>query len=186
MDRTEIARKYQERQWQRKQHILRRNASVLAAVSSSKASMAHTTSGASDTKGNKMNANVKKLWVDALRSGTYEQGKGALCKGGQYCCLGVLCELAVQAGVIPPGERLETETGPSHYICYDRGHVYANNELPSFGDTAFLPQCVQEWAGLPRTSGAIVVIDGADRPLAAQNDCGKTFEQIAQAIEEQL
>ncbi len=31
-------------------------------------------------------------WVDALRSGEYEQTTGYLCKGNRYCCLGVAAE----------------------------------------------------------------------------------------------
>lgn len=33
-------------------------------------------------------------WVEALRSGKYKQGKGCLRYGDNYCCLGVLCEVA--------------------------------------------------------------------------------------------
>src|SRR4051794_35352962 len=34
-------------------------------------------------------------WVDALRSGKYKQGKGLLRDfNDNYCCLGVLCEIA--------------------------------------------------------------------------------------------
>lgn len=43
---------------------------------------------------------VRAAWVAALRSGEYKQGHGHL--GNQergYCCLGVLCDLAVRAGV---------------------------------------------------------------------------------------
>lgn len=36
---------------------------------------------------------IKKAWIEALRSGKYEQGKGYLKKDGAYCCLGVLCEI---------------------------------------------------------------------------------------------
>jgi len=40
---------------------------------------------------------VKTLWLNALRSGEYIQGHGALCRnnsnGPEYCCLGVLCEV---------------------------------------------------------------------------------------------
>ena len=43
---------------------------------------------------------VRKKWVAALRSGKYEQAKGQLRKGDAYCCLGVLCELAVKAKII--------------------------------------------------------------------------------------
>lgn len=35
-----------------------------------------------------------KMWVKALRSGKYKQGKGMLkSKDGEYCCLGVACDL---------------------------------------------------------------------------------------------
>lgn len=35
----------------------------------------------------------KAKWLDALKSGEYLQGRGRLCVGGQYCCLGVLAEI---------------------------------------------------------------------------------------------
>lgn len=41
-----------------------------------------------------MKADLKAKWLEALRSGKYEQGRGALLDGGKYCCLGVLCEVA--------------------------------------------------------------------------------------------
>lgn len=52
-----------------------------------------------------MNPEIKAQWVAALRSGDYLQGVGSLrYEGGfdgsmRYCCLGVLCDLAVKAGV---------------------------------------------------------------------------------------
>jgi hypothetical protein len=36
---------------------------------------------------------IKKLWIEALRSGKYKRGEGALRSEGKHCCLGVLCEL---------------------------------------------------------------------------------------------
>lgn len=41
----------------------------------------------------------KDLWIKALRSGEYKQGRGTLKftlsnKEPEYCCLGVLCEIA--------------------------------------------------------------------------------------------
>lgn len=33
----------------------------------------------------------RRLWAEALRSGEFVQGKGALRGGGKYCCLGVAC-----------------------------------------------------------------------------------------------
>ena len=40
-----------------------------------------------------MKSNRKKLWVAALRSGKYEQGKEYLRWGNKFCCLGVLADL---------------------------------------------------------------------------------------------
>lgn len=36
---------------------------------------------------------VKARWVEALRSGEYQQGRRRLRTGGAYCCLGVLADL---------------------------------------------------------------------------------------------
>lgn len=54
----------------------------------------------------KLKPAVKELWLQALRSGDYKQGHGKLktrAYGGtvEHCCLGVLCDLAAQQGVVP-------------------------------------------------------------------------------------
>lgn len=41
-----------------------------------------------------MKADLKAKWIEALRSGEYEQASGQLRLDGAYCCLGVLCEVA--------------------------------------------------------------------------------------------
>ncbi len=38
-----------------------------------------------------MNARVKKLWLEALRSGKYEQTRNRLNRYGMVCANGVLC-----------------------------------------------------------------------------------------------
>lgn len=132
----------------------------------------------------KMNPKVKAAWVAALRSGEYKQGKYYLhvtqdSTGDEYCCLGVLCELAIKAGVAlkskPAKEWLATDT-PGKVI-----HSYV-----SIDDHAvkFLPWIVEEWAGIDATIQ--LRIDGEFMTAVVANDSGKTFEQIAQAIEEQL
>ena len=40
-----------------------------------------------------MTKELKKKWLDALRSGEYTQGRGRLRYANQYCCLGVLCDV---------------------------------------------------------------------------------------------
>lgn len=43
----------------------------------------------------------KRIWVDALRSGKYQQTQDVLKNKNGFCCLGVLCE------VLPPPPELE-------------------------------------------------------------------------------
>jgi hypothetical protein len=45
----------------------------------------------------KMNPKVKAMWIKALRSGEYKQGKGQLRSvENNFCCLGVLCNIHAQ------------------------------------------------------------------------------------------
>lgn len=86
-----------------------------------------------------MNPEVKKLWIDALRSGEYKQTKGILRreggKGG-YCCLGVLCDLHAKQGL---GN-------------FKDSNAYADG----LGEesSAFLTLGVVRWAGLKSPSPA--------------------------------
>lgn len=84
------------------------------------------------------NAVIEK-WVEALESGQYQQTKSYLARPAMtgndigYCCLGVLCDLAVKHGVIAEPEMVGED----------------DQKLLKFdGDTRDLPQSVSEWAGL--------------------------------------
>ena len=44
-----------------------------------------------------MDAKIKGSWVKALRSGEYKQGQGSLHNGVGFCCLGVLCDIEIDA-----------------------------------------------------------------------------------------
>jgi len=56
----------------------------------------------------KLDPEIKAQWINALRSGDYDQGQGRLRKPGsdihdelsddKFCCLGVLCDLQEKAG----------------------------------------------------------------------------------------
>ena len=119
-----------------------------------------------------MNPEIKTQWVTALRSGDYQQGHGilrsSLTEGSvpKFCCLGVLCEIAVKANVIPEAQ-------------YD-GFYYTYGTRDD-KRSAYLPAVVMEWAGLDNENP----ICGTDR-LANLNDNDNTFEQIADAIEVNL
>jgi len=112
-----------------------------------------------------MNPEVKKLWVEALRSGKYKQGKSRLRRGGEYCCLGVLCDIS----------------GLGEW----EGDDYVTTEAYGYR-SADLPPAVEKWAGLKDSFGGQVSFNGIDRDLAYHNDVGRTFAEIADTIEAQL
>ena len=114
-----------------------------------------------------MRYEVAKQWVNALRSGKFTQGKGALADHARekYCCLGVLCEIAIQNGIKVKRLRAETLDETSYDDC-----------------AAFPPPPIMAWAGL-RTEN--VQLRGAPYDsLIGMNDGGGSFEEIADLIEE--
>jgi hypothetical protein len=126
---------------------------------------------------NKMKPEIKKLWIEALLSGNYEQGQGFLCRNAgngstEWCCLGVLTDLAIKNGV-----DIDCETSN-----YDPDAYSFDSE------SGMLPLSVMEWAGLETGNGEYVVNHLFDEgplheSLAEDNDCGHTFEQLAATIE---
>ena len=120
----------------------------------------------------RMNSDIKAQWVTALRSGQYLQGTGRLrCstpERDRYCCLGVLCELAVQASAIPPAEFPDESDFDSY--------AYA-------GSKSYLPLRVQDWSGLFNFSGGYKV-GRTQHFLSEDNDNGKTFDDIADIVEQ--
>lgn len=60
----------------------------------------------------KMREDVKKAWVEALRSGEFEQGQGELHneKANTYCCLGVLQKIRKCRAKHPDSEFLPPTT----------------------------------------------------------------------------
>jgi hypothetical protein len=134
-----------------------------------------------------MNQEAKQQWVTELRSGNYQQTNGYLRRNGEhegYCCLGVLCELAVQANVIPVAE-LDT-------VLVRDGNVYNYGRTDDDpGSVAYLPRQVRVWAELGQDDPLIqlpeAIRDGGDKEsLAGLNDSGFTFDQIADMVENLL
>lgn len=115
----------------------------------------------------KLDPEAKKKWVEALRSGNYQQGEGALKAdtedGLVYCCLGVLCEIMVNDKA---WQLQETSTGPIY------GLMNRN--------TAYLPDFIRDEV-FNHTADASI-----DMILAQANDAGASFDEIADWIEENL
>jgi hypothetical protein len=112
-------------------------------------------------------------WVKALRSGDYEQGQEYLCRGGKFCCLGVLCEILE----LPK----ETDTSGDQVIgrYLFGGRVGQQSVIP-----ARLQSTILEDLNLRQTVTDEV---GDQRALHTQlicmNDEGKSFNEIADYIE---
>lgn len=112
----------------------------------------------------KMNPKVKAKWVAALRSGEYKQGTGQLRYRNEFCCLGVLCNLHAKEHPRIAAKQVDST---------------------SYMKSSFLPPSrVAEWAGLD--VDAAVKIGRQEAALYHHNDAGRTFAEIADAIEEQL
>lgn len=128
-----------------------------------------------------MNQDIKKRWVTALRSGEYDQVEGYLAlKDEGFCCLGVLCEIALADGVIA---KIPARTGSNIINYMDHG----DDE----GWDTELPSAVVAWAGLPDNNPDVEVTapEGwtSNQTLSGLNDDLKwDFKKIATVIEEQL
>jgi hypothetical protein len=111
-----------------------------------------------------MDNTLKQKWVDALRSGEYEQGRGMLrCKtddSDQFCCLGVLCD------VYDPSQwSYDTDAGSSWVVdavpYKGSSFTYLKDELLS----------------------ELGISDDTQGYLTVMNDMFCTFLQIADRIE---
>ena len=105
-------------------------------------------------------------WVEALRSGKYEQGHEALHAGNEFCCLGVACDV------------FKDELSLS--VELEDGIIFYN------GQARVLPTAVKEHlhlankSGMPKTMGYLQI----SKQLSALNDSGASFETIADTIEQ--
>jgi len=114
-----------------------------------------------------MNKRIKKLWVAALRSEKYKQGRSRLrSSANNFCCLGVLCNIHAQE--------------------HPKIAAAQKTSLEYMGSYARLPDAVRHWAGLKPGLDEAIRIAGELNFLAAHNDRGVPFSKIADAIEEQL
>lgn len=90
-----------------------------------------------------MKEEMAKKWVEALRSGNFQQGKGRLLMDNKFCCLGVLCEISgehwyTQGAYLPERIMLETGVQTSHGVIPSHGDslVCLNDSGKSFSDIA--------------------------------------------------
>ena len=109
-----------------------------------------------------MNKDVKKMWVEALRSGEYRQARTQLRDGDSLCCLGVLCDLRDNS--------------------YWTGNIYD-------GEMQTLPNSVSEWAGLESDNPKVGKWALSELNDGVNGGCGvrpHSFSEIADMIEAEL
>lgn len=112
----------------------------------------------------KLPPDYKAKWIEALRSGRYAQGKNYLRVKDTYCCLGVLCDITGTEWKPMDGSDCYGSKGwtgiPNPYECYPKEIIPA------------MQQDVKD--------------ESLQWLLSRMNDDGKSFNEIADWIEENL
>lgn len=110
-----------------------------------------------------MDQQIKTEWLELLKGEFADkQGVGFLQVNGKYCCLGVLCELAVRKEIIP---------APVPPTGTRIGYMYGNETYKS---QTCIPIRVREWCGLKY---------GQTGVLMDLNDVSDSFDAVINLIE---
>jgi len=142
-----------------------------------------------------METDVKNLWIEDLRNPANKQGCGRLTKLDELdvrydCCLGRLCQLAIDSGVNVTVKTCEVSGLNRKYYVYDN-------------TASTLPEIVVGWAGLNDYDPAITVSDITSEEIREKikkklsqrsvvrlsrlnDDVELTFSEIADVIEDCL
>ena len=131
-----------------------------------------------------MDRELKDRWVAALRSGKYPQGTHSLKSCDRYCCLGVLCDLLADDGLIDRELKCDDV-----FTMYDGKNGYLSSKVQNITGldpagcvslTNQLIQIVKEFYPFPVNQSS------CDISLAVLNDNSVPFNIIADIIEECL
>lgn len=121
-----------------------------------------------------MNKRIKELWVAALRSGEYVQGKGNLRNiENRFCCLGVLCDLFIKEN---PTKARWQDGGSAYAIMLDDSGL---------SEYSWLPSVVINWAGLIGFGCGVRLKNHPSLAYCNDTSC-LTFPQIADIIEKEI
>jgi hypothetical protein len=116
-----------------------------------------------------------KLWVQALRSGRFQQARDTLVvfdhsAGAQnrdkrigHCCLGVAIEVALENGYVHEHE--------------DTGDIWEDGD-------GVMPKQIGEWFGIPMSPLIGTGVNGYINAVEANDSFGWDFNQIANSVEE--
>lgn len=113
----------------------------------------------------------QRKWLKTLQSNVYVQGKQYLRRGDSFCCLGVACEVFALNGI--PDSDGETEEEKEAFPI-----LYWYNQ-----ENEIAPQDIVEILKLQDQHGS-PINNSTKISLTSLNDTGKTFQEIAQIIEQ--
>lgn len=144
----------------------------------------------------KLREDIKTAWLEELRSGRYKQAQGTL-RGrvlvyGEptdevgYCCLGVLAEVLDKQFpevLAEAGCRVKVNAG---ILTEDDLAIFWNEPRVERGTTSTIPLSLALAVGLNGAEGLIPEhLQPEGMPyLSTMNDRGKTFDEIADVIEQ--
>lgn len=118
-----------------------------------------------------------RLWLKALRSGTYKQGRSRLRRGDMFCCLGVACDV------------YRKTTGKGTWFAYAEGRgMYefrATRRTPNIQSLS-LPAIVSKWFGFGGDDDPMLIdatMTKEATTCSTANDRGARFKKIADRIE---
>lgn len=117
-----------------------------------------------------------KLLIVALESGEFKQTNGVLRskrsdnRQAGYCCLGVACEL------------FRRETGVGKWVTPPNETTWTFVVEPDDEANTFLPEAVRKWLGFSTQDGNFIEPGDGNNTLAALNDSGVPFDEIAKII----
>jgi hypothetical protein len=152
-----------------------------------------------------MNPDVKKLWIDDLNDENIIQGTGQLRDiNDRFCCLGVLCRIAVREGIIPDPKLKFSDPEVQGWALRQEENYYIYgtvNDTSGFS----LPYEVIEWADLDESDPQVILTEEEAREffgkspeemgwseshcapsMAGMNDEGIPFSVIARVIDRKL
>ncbi len=119
---------------------------------------------------------ILKQWIADLRSGKFKQGRNSLklltATNYEYCCLGVLCERLKVPQVF-------TNFSPARYKFVDQGA----GSMRGAACGSLLPKSVVEDMGFVSEVGESHPGGRFEKSLAALNDFGVSFNEIADRLE---
>lgn len=134
-----------------------------------------------------MDKKIKQDWIDALRSGKFEQQSGGLMNENYpntptYCCLGVLCDAVLEVSHYTESDEEEEMFDTLDWFV-SQNEKYEPNLQEPYESTSSLPTMLRQHLGLSELEvGTLIHLN--DGVQCDENPTGRkhTFAEIANVL----